>query len=208
MRVAAAGQTIVALHWDGSVSRSTDAGKTWKPINGTGTGALPETPANWITVHPKVPGCRFLGTDIGLFYSEDDGTTWKTTKEGGNTSPIAELSWHNNRTLMVTTHGRGIFTVDVGEAPYSRRVGSGCGKTSAPTLAATVPTPGCSLVYAAHERGVHNVFTGYVPSPAIRYPSFGSVVAHELEALAAQNLPQADLSFDHLEHRPRMPTPN
>ncbi|MEO0446674.1 MAG: DUF1501 domain-containing protein [Verrucomicrobiota bacterium] len=33
---------------------------------------------------------------------------------------------------------------------------------------------------AAHERGTHNMFTGYRPSPATSFPSFGSVVAHEL----------------------------
>jgi hypothetical protein len=33
---------------------------------------------------------------------------------------------------------------------------------------------------AAHERGVHNMFTGYRPSPAVKYPSMGSVVSHEL----------------------------
>lgn len=33
---------------------------------------------------------------------------------------------------------------------------------------------------AAHERGTHNMLTGYRPSPAITFPSFGSVVAHEL----------------------------
>lgn len=32
---------------------------------------------------------------------------------------------------------------------------------------------------AAHERGTHNMFTGYRPSPAISFPSFGSVVSHE-----------------------------
>ena len=32
---------------------------------------------------------------------------------------------------------------------------------------------------AAHERGVHNMFTGYRPSPALSYPSLGSVVSHE-----------------------------
>lgn len=32
---------------------------------------------------------------------------------------------------------------------------------------------------AAHERGTHNMFTGYRPSPALTYPSFGSVVSHE-----------------------------
>ncbi|MEO9929848.1 DUF1501 domain-containing protein [Rhodopirellula bahusiensis] len=32
---------------------------------------------------------------------------------------------------------------------------------------------------AAHERGTHNMFTGYKPSPALSYPSFGAVVSHE-----------------------------
>src|SRR3954469_15672498 len=32
---------------------------------------------------------------------------------------------------------------------------------------------------AAHERGTHNMFTGYRPSPALQYPSMGSVVSHE-----------------------------
>ncbi|MFT7171989.1 MAG: hypothetical protein ACI9NQ_000198 [Paracoccaceae bacterium] len=33
---------------------------------------------------------------------------------------------------------------------------------------------------AAHERGTHNMFTGYKPSPALEFPSMGSVVSHEL----------------------------
>lgn len=32
---------------------------------------------------------------------------------------------------------------------------------------------------AAHERGTHNMYTGYRPSPALQYPSMGSVVSHE-----------------------------
>jgi len=40
---------------------------------------------------------------------------------------------------------------------------------------------------AAHERGTHNMLTGYRPSPAIVYPSMGSVVAHEYEP--RNNLP-------------------
>lgn len=32
---------------------------------------------------------------------------------------------------------------------------------------------------AAHERGTHNMFTGYKPSPALIFPSMGSVVSHE-----------------------------
>ena len=32
---------------------------------------------------------------------------------------------------------------------------------------------------AAHERGTHNMFTGYRPSPAVSFPSMGAVVSHE-----------------------------
>ncbi len=32
---------------------------------------------------------------------------------------------------------------------------------------------------AAHERGTHNMFTGYKPNPALKFPSFGSVISHE-----------------------------
>ncbi len=32
---------------------------------------------------------------------------------------------------------------------------------------------------AAHERGTHNMLTGYRPSPAVKFPSFGSIISHE-----------------------------
>jgi hypothetical protein len=33
---------------------------------------------------------------------------------------------------------------------------------------------------ADHGRGTHNMFTGWRPSPAVQYPSMGSIVSHEL----------------------------
>ena len=41
---------------------------------------------------------------------------------------------------------------------------------------------------AAHERGTHNMFTGYRPSPALTFPSMGSVVGHEFDP--RNNIPQ------------------
>ncbi len=35
---------------------------------------------------------------------------------------------------------------------------------------------------ADHNRGTHNMFTGWRPSPAVEYPSIGSIVSHELGA--------------------------
>ncbi len=51
---------------------------------------------------------------------------------------------------------------------------------------------------AAHERGTHNMFTGYRPSPALQYPSMGSVVSHEFGP--RNNLPPYVLI-------PSLPTP-
>src|ERR1044072_4306685 len=41
---------------------------------------------------------------------------------------------------------------------------------------------------AAHERGTHNMFTGYKPSPALIFPSFGSIISHQY--VPRHNLPQ------------------
>src|SRR5580765_3608755 len=40
---------------------------------------------------------------------------------------------------------------------------------------------------ADHDRGTHNMFTGWRPSPAVQYPSLGSIVSHELGS--RNNLP-------------------
>ncbi|MEQ1633846.1 MAG: DUF1501 domain-containing protein [Planctomycetota bacterium] len=52
---------------------------------------------------------------------------------------------------------------------------------------------------ADHDRGSHSVLTGYAPSPAIVYPSFGAVVAHELggrnDLPAYVCVPQANSGF-------------
>ncbi len=41
---------------------------------------------------------------------------------------------------------------------------------------------------AAHERGTHNMFTGYRPSPILNFPSMGSIVTHEYPP--RNNVPQ------------------
>jgi hypothetical protein len=39
---------------------------------------------------------------------------------------------------------------------------------------------------ADHERGRYYLHTGYVPNPSVEHPSYGAVVAHELENLVPQ----------------------
>ncbi|HEX3872269.1 MAG TPA: DUF1501 domain-containing protein [Pirellulales bacterium] len=58
---------------------------------------------------------------------------------------------------------------------------------------------------AAHERGTHNMFSGYRPSPALKYPSMGSIVSHEFGArgslppyVCIPNLPTVDAGSGYL----------
>jgi uncharacterized protein (DUF1501 family) len=58
---------------------------------------------------------------------------------------------------------------------------------------------------AAHERGTHNMFCGYRPSPALKYPSIGSIVGHEFGSrnnlppyVCIPNLPTVDAGSGYL----------
>lgn len=129
-----------------------NAGTSWQQITGSGTTALPESPVNWITVNPRVSGCLFVGTDIGLFFSRDDGATWETSNKGSRMSPVAELQWKNDNTMIVTTHGRGIYTVEVGNVAMVKNIGGGCGISSAPVLSASLPKAGSVQTYSITSR--------------------------------------------------------
>ncbi|HET6572154.1 MAG TPA: DUF1501 domain-containing protein [Fimbriiglobus sp.] len=55
-----------------------------------------------------------------------------------------------------------------------------CLKQTAQVMDRITVVRGMTHGEAAHERGTHNMFTGYRPSPALVFPSLGSVVSHEL----------------------------
>jgi hypothetical protein len=108
-----AGQPDVVLATFGgyvanNVWRSDDRGATWRSI---GSG-LPGAPVRAITVHPSRQDFLYLGTELGLFASDDGGTTWSATNEGPTSCSVEDLIW-NGETLICVTHGRGMFTIDL-----------------------------------------------------------------------------------------------
>jgi hypothetical protein len=59
----------------------------------------------------------------------------------------------------------------------------------------------------AHERGTNNMFTGWRPSPALQYPSIGSVISHELGVrnnippyISIPNIPNEFANAGYLSH--------
>jgi hypothetical protein len=95
----------------GNVWKTTDGGATWSNIGN----ALPDVPARALAVHPTKSNFVYLGTEVGLFASEDGGATWSPTNEGPTNCSVNHMFWMD-RTLVCVTHGRGMFTIDLAGA--------------------------------------------------------------------------------------------
>jgi hypothetical protein len=63
---------------------------------------------------PVNPNLLYLGTDVGLYLSLDQGKSWRRWENGFPTTPVTDLKIHpRDRELIVGTHGRSIWVVDV-----------------------------------------------------------------------------------------------
>jgi photosystem II stability/assembly factor-like uncharacterized protein len=69
-------------------------------------------PVHSIAVHPTRSDYLYIGSDGGLWVSEDGGTNWQPDKNVPTTCAIFNLFWMD-KTLISVTHGRGVFTVDL-----------------------------------------------------------------------------------------------
>lgn len=91
-----------------SVWFTSDNGNTWQPRTGTGLNTLPWVHVNSITVHPSDPNLVYVGTDIGIFTSNDKGWTWNKISDGPVNTEVAHLFWQGDN-LIAATHGRGMW---------------------------------------------------------------------------------------------------
>ena len=90
--------------------KTTDFGQTWTPI----VGNLPAKGyVHVVREDPKVKGLLFLGTELGIFTSLNDGTSWIDLRNGMAAAPVPELRVHpRDGDLIIATHGRGIYILD------------------------------------------------------------------------------------------------
>ncbi|MBU6412497.1 MAG: hypothetical protein KGS45_03415 [Planctomycetes bacterium] len=92
-----------------NVRRTRDRGATWETLDGD----LPNAPVNTVVA---VPGCRgrvlFAGTDIGVYRSTNDGTTWTPFGDGLPTACVIDLVPQLTRgRLIAATQGRGAWDI-------------------------------------------------------------------------------------------------
>jgi photosystem II stability/assembly factor-like uncharacterized protein len=90
----------------GNVWRTTDGGVSWTDLSAN----LPAAPVNTITLAPGVTNTLYVGTDVGIFGTTNDGTAWSTGNDGPANVATEELFWMGNK-LVAVTHGRGMFSI-------------------------------------------------------------------------------------------------
>ncbi|HZY42098.1 MAG TPA: Calx-beta domain-containing protein, partial [Anaerolineae bacterium] len=99
-----------------NVWRTTNGGATWADLTGSGLTGLPDTPVRSLVVNPNHSNWLYVGTEVGIFASEDGGATWGVPQDGPANVSVDELFWLNNGTLVAATHGRGLYKADFGVA--------------------------------------------------------------------------------------------
>lgn len=92
------------------VYKTVDGGKNWTSI----TGNLPaDRVARTLREDPKNPSLLYLGTELGLFISNNGGKNWIELKNNMPTLPFNDLVIHpRDNDLVLATHGRGVWILD------------------------------------------------------------------------------------------------
>lgn len=104
------------------VLKSTNGGSNWTDISGSGTSGLPDVPALSLVVDVGDANRLFVGTDVGVFTSTDDGVSWAVEITGFpnvSTEWLAMTGDAQSRSLFAFTHGRGAFRAALGAASDS-----------------------------------------------------------------------------------------
>ena len=92
---------------------SLDGGATWTAKPGSGAGVLPDVPANAVKVDPNDAKTIYLGTEIGLYRSQDGGGTWSRYGRGLPLVSVTEISiGAASSFLRISTFGRGFWEIN------------------------------------------------------------------------------------------------
>ncbi len=152
------------------VLKSTDRGRRWRPISGD---LPPRGSAHTIVEDHVDPDLLFVGTEFGLFFTQDGGERWHELTEGLPTIAVRDLAIQRRENdLVVGTFGRGIYILD----DYSplRTPAAGLGEL------ALFPVRDPWLYIEGHRWGSRekgDMGTGFYAAPN---PPFGAVFTYYL----------------------------
>jgi photosystem II stability/assembly factor-like uncharacterized protein len=92
------------------VFHSTNAGGTWTNVSGS----LPNLPVNTIVYENGSAGRVYVGTDVGVYYRDDNTSDWVYYNDGLPNVMVHELEInYTSNKLVAATYGRGIWESDL-----------------------------------------------------------------------------------------------
>src|SRR5579862_6480743 len=90
------------------IFRTHDFGKTWTKIV---TGLGPTDYVHSVREDPTRKGLLYAGTQHGIYYSYDDGDTWRSLSLNLPDVQVSDI-WVEDHDLTIATHGRGFYILD------------------------------------------------------------------------------------------------
>lgn len=98
------------LDYQPHVLRTSDGGENWEDVSAN----LPEIPINVIEIDPEQPEELYIGNDLGVWYSIDEGESWEVLGDNLPFTIVLDLNLHKpTETLHAATFGRSIHKFDV-----------------------------------------------------------------------------------------------
>ncbi len=99
--------TVYACFSGSGLYRTFDGGATWTNLS-AGSAVL-----HSVVVAPFNSNYIYVGSDLGVFGSPDQGVTWSPANEGPANVQVLHLAWARNY-LLAATHGRGAYRIALG----------------------------------------------------------------------------------------------
>ena len=101
------------------VLETKDFGQTWNDLSGfdasgVSTNGFPDVAVYELLVMPHATNVMWVGTDIGLFKSRSYGMEWNYAHNGLPAVAVWRIKVRDDE-VVVGTHGRGVWTVPLGE---------------------------------------------------------------------------------------------
>lgn len=100
----------------GHVFLTENFGASWFDISGN----LPDVPVNAAVIDPTRPTTIFIGTDIGVFQSNDNGRNWVRLGNNFPSVSVLQMEYHQpSGSVIAATHGRGVYRLTINPRPLS-----------------------------------------------------------------------------------------
>jgi hypothetical protein len=111
----------------GRLWRTTDGGATWQSIVGADPAhRLPNVPIYVAKYDPVTPTTIYAGTQLGMYFTIDDGATWNRMGDNFPVVPVRDMYIAKNQDFIrVATYGRGMWEIYPSSAANHGAPGNG-----------------------------------------------------------------------------------